>query len=80
VSRRPVRRLGERVDHVLRRPYLRVPTAEIDERLPVERSVPRDLREERSEVLLRKPVEPVGPGPHQPILEAATRLVDARAR
>ena len=57
VSRRLVRRLGERVDHVLRRPDLGIPAPEVDERLALERRVPRDLREQRSEVLLREPFE-----------------------
>ncbi len=68
VSRRLVRRLGERVDHVLRRPDLGVPAPEVDERLPVERGVLGDLRQERGEVLLREPVEPVGRRPHGPIV------------
>ncbi len=68
VSRRLVRRLGERVDHVLRRPDLGIPAPEVDERLPVERSVLGDLRQERGEVLLREPIEPVGRRPHRPIV------------
>ena len=68
MSRRLVRRLGERVDHVLRRPDLGIPAPEVDERLPVERSVLGDLRQERGEVLLREPFEPVGRRPHRPIV------------
>jgi hypothetical protein len=68
VSRRLVRRLGERVDHVLRRPDLGIPAPEVDERLPVERSVLGDLRQERGEVLLREPIEPLGTRAHRPIV------------
>ena len=49
-----VRRRSERVDDVLRRPDLRIPAPKIDERLPVERSVLGNAREQRGEVLLRK--------------------------
>ena len=63
-----VRSRRERVDHVLRRPDLRIPAPEIDERLPVERSVLGNPSEQRSEVLLRKPFEPVRAFPHRPIV------------
>lgn len=55
-----VRRRRERVDHVRRRPDLRIPAPEVDERLPLERSVLGNASEQRREVLLRKPLEPVG--------------------
>jgi hypothetical protein len=63
-----VRRRSERVDHVLGRPNLRVPAPKIDERLPVERSVLGNASEQRREVLLRKPFEPMGALPHRPIV------------
>jgi hypothetical protein len=53
---------------MLRRPNLRVPAPEVDEGLPVERSVLGDLRQERGEVLLREPIEPIGWRPHGPIV------------
>jgi hypothetical protein len=69
VSRPPIRRLGERVDHVLRRPDLRVPPPEIDERLPFERRVLRNARQQRREVLLREPFQPVRRRAHPPIVK-----------
>jgi hypothetical protein len=68
VSQRLICRLGESVDHVLRRPDLGIPAPEVDEGLSAECSVLRDLRQERREVLLRKPVEPVGRRAHRPIV------------
>jgi beta-glucuronidase len=56
IGGRPLRRL----DHVHRRPDLRVPAPEIDERLPLAPRLLRDAREQRGEVLLRKPLEPPG--------------------
>ena len=55
----------KRVDHVLRRPDLRVPASKIDERLPLERRVLGDARQQLREVLLREPLERVGAGPHR---------------
>jgi len=52
-------------DHVLRRACLGVPATEVDERLPVERRRSRDAREQRPEVLLRKPLEPLRSRPHR---------------
>jgi hypothetical protein len=60
-----VRRRSERVDHVLRRPDLGIPAPEIDEWLPVERSVLGNLGKQRGEVLLRKTLDPVRAGSHQ---------------
>jgi hypothetical protein len=68
VSRLLIRRLAERVDHVLRWPDLGVPAPEIDERSPLEGSVPGNLRQQRCEVLLRKPLDPVRRRSHRPIL------------
>jgi hypothetical protein len=63
-----VRSRSERVDHVLRRPHLRIPAPKIDERLPLERRMLGNAREQRREVLLRKPFEPVRALPHRPIV------------
>jgi hypothetical protein len=59
---------SQRIDHVPRRSNLRVPAPKINERLPVERSVLCNAREERSEVLLRKPFDAVGGRPHRAIV------------
>ena len=58
VRGRAVRRLGERVDDVLRRSGLRVPAPEVDDV-----AGRRDTREQRAEVLLGQAFEPVGPPP-----------------
>jgi hypothetical protein len=56
VSRIPPSRLGERLDHVRRRPRLGIPAPEIDERLPIGSRRHNDASEQGLEVLLRKPV------------------------
>ena len=71
MSRLLIRRLAERVDHVLRRPDLRVPAPEVDERLPLERRVPGNLSQQRREVLLRKPFDAVRRGSHRAIVRAS---------
>jgi hypothetical protein len=60
--------MRQRRDHVPRRPDLRVPAPEVDERLSFESRVPRDLREERREVLLREPIEELRSRPHRRIV------------
>ena len=74
VSRLLIRRLAERVDHVLRRPDLGVPAPEVDERLSLERRVPRDLGEQRREVLLREALDSIRRRTHGPYsLRCASR-------
>ena len=68
MSRLLIRRLRQSVDHVLWRPDLRVPAPEVDEWLPLERSVPSNLRQQRREVLLRKPLDALRRWSHRPIL------------
>ena len=68
VRGRLVGRRSERFDHVLRRPHLRIPASKINERLTVERGVLGNAREQRREVLLRKPFEPMRALPHRPIV------------
>ena len=58
------RRRAQRLDHVRRRPDLRVAAAEVDERRPVVRRRGRDTAEEGDEVLLGEPLEAVGTGAH----------------
>jgi hypothetical protein len=63
-----VRRRRERVDDILRRPNLGIPAPEVDERLSLERGRLRNPRQQRGEVLLRKPAEAVWPPAHRAIL------------
>jgi hypothetical protein len=56
----PPSRLSQCFDDVLRRPGLGVPASEVDQRR-AGRSVPRDVHEQRTEVLLGKPIDPPGP-------------------
>ena len=63
-----VRGRRERVDHVLRRPHLGIPAAEVDERLPLQRGVLGDDRQQRREILLREPFERVRAGSHRAIV------------
>jgi hypothetical protein len=51
-----------------KRPNLRIPAPEIDRRLSFERRVLGNLSEQRSEVLLGKPLESVRAWPHRPIV------------
>jgi hypothetical protein len=63
---------------VLRRADLGIPAPEIDERLPLEPRVLGDTSEQRREVLLRKPFEPVRTGPHRAIVrgQAVMTILD----
>jgi hypothetical protein len=60
VRSRAIRRLGERVDDVLRRPGLRVAAPEIEDI-----AGRRDARQQRAEVLLGQAFEPAWPLPPQ---------------
>ena len=48
---------------MLRRPNLGIPAPEVDERLPLERSVQGNLRQQRREVLLGETFDPVRRSP-----------------
>jgi hypothetical protein len=61
---RPRGRARKGLDDVRRRPDLRIPAAEVDERLAVRGSGRSDTLEQRHEVLLRKALQPLGTGSH----------------
>ena len=64
MRRRVTRRRRELLDHVRGRRHVRVPPAEVDERLPRLRGCGGDARQEPREVLLGEPLETVGPRAH----------------
>jgi hypothetical protein len=73
VRRRVASRLIEPLDDVGRRPDLGIPSPQVDERLAAAYRSFGHPREQRCEVLLRKPLEPVGPWTHRHKVVTDTR-------
>ena len=58
----------ESLHHMRRRPDLGVAATEVDERLALLRGCHRDTSEQRREVLLGQPLDPLRSRPHRPIV------------
>ena len=56
------------LDHVRRRPDLRVPATEVDERVALTRGFLGDAAEQLREVLLGKPLDSIRTPPHRAIV------------
>ena len=68
MHRRVERRRAQRLDHVLRRPDLRVPATEVNERRPGLGCRRRNPPEQGDEVLIGEPLEAVGTRAHPVIV------------